>query len=706
MQKPKCVIDKYEQARENIAKFVNASTNEIVFTSGATESINLVAYSWGDSLIQESDTILLTLSEHNSNIIPWQMLSKRKRCKCEFIKLNPDGSIDIKHCKELLQRNSVKLLSISHASNVLGRIQDLQKIIKLAHDHNSLVLVDACQTLGHIPVDVKKINCDFLVGSGHKIYGPTGVGFLFAKKEHLDLLEPWKGGGLMNKEVKLHDFKSEDIPHKFEAGTPQIAQAIGLSAAIDFLNGVGLDNIVKHESELTQYTYQRLKTIATIVGFDGCANDHLPIFTFYVNGLNSFDLSSMLASKGFCVRSGMHCSNILHENYIKANSTVRMSMAMYSGLDDIDKFIAALETVSSQLKLNCPTAKGIGGDSILKVDGKLVTPKYLSKALLKCARMDLTRQHMEYILISCVHQMPQAIDDVNVTLILSTMLKLNIKSHRLIDHLIPLCYSINDFQRLVAIAHMIAMIFGNNVSESTRAFIAHIAQQLPLHYSGVNLKSIGRLCEAMSLCNVYSVEFGSFLLWLLKDELTIEAVSDEPSHFASIILCLGRMSLGNENIWRFYKQLTMSIANVTARPGDLLKILEAFMHRGLRNDQILRTIGDALADQIYNLHPDQVTGLTGIYMFFEYKHTRLFSSIFDSMEMLLSQARRIDTIQLIAFCLECKRNNMQLKQRPLKLLFQKSATNVLHHNISEKALILKAMQSFNIQCTGHQKLIA
>ncbi|KAF5153499.1 Aminotransferase class-V family protein [Theileria parva strain Muguga] len=339
----------YENARKKVSDFVNApSAEQILFTSGVTDSINFVSSTWGPQNLKKDDVILLPLSEHNSNLLPWWVLCDRVGCSIEYVKLHQNGQFDLDHLESLLKSKSPKLLCCGHASNVLGVIQDMKTISKLAHKYGCLVLSDSAQTVGKIKIDVQDMDVDFLAGSSHKMYGPTGVGFLYYKKRLLEDLEPQKCGGGTVKDVTFESCDYFEPPFRFEAGTPPVAQAIGLGAAVDFINSIGIDRIRKHDNMLLQYLYERMKDLVNLYNFDPTL-DRIPIISFNVDDIDPFDLSALLASKNIITRAGKHCAYLLHKTYYCTN-TIRVSLAMYNSSSEVDKFIEALKESISILK--------------------------------------------------------------------------------------------------------------------------------------------------------------------------------------------------------------------------------------------------------------------------------------------------------------------------------------------------------------------
>ena len=337
--------NQFETSRNIIANFINANDDEIIFTKGTTESINLIAYSFGSTL-QDGDEIIISEMEHHSNILPWQML-KKNNISIKFIPINQQGNLDLNKLESLITEKT-KLISIIHMSNVLGTINPIEKIISLAKKNNILTLIDAAQSISHEKIDIKKLGCDFLVFSGHKIMGPTGVGVLYIKKKHLNKLDPFLRGGQMIKEVEKYESTWNDPPWKFEAGTPNIAQAIGLSKSILYINKLGLDNIKKYEQELLNHLLLKLKNIENINIF-GHYETSGPIVSFNIKGCHPYDIAKLLDGKDICIRSGHHCAQILMKHF-KINYTNRISLFMYNSKEEIDLFINHLLKVIKILK--------------------------------------------------------------------------------------------------------------------------------------------------------------------------------------------------------------------------------------------------------------------------------------------------------------------------------------------------------------------
>lgn len=338
--------DAYEAARDKVAAFVNAaSRQEIVFTRNASEAINLVAYSWGTSNLQRGDEIILSVMEHHSNLIPWQLLAQKTGAVLKFVELTETEEFDLEHFKSLIS-DRTRLVSTLHVSNTLGCINPVQEIIAIAHKYGAKVLIDACQSVPHMPIDVQKMDCDWLVASSHKMCGPTGIGFLYGKLELLRSMPPFLGGGEMIADVFLDHATYADLPHKFEAGTPSIAEAIGLGAAVDYLTALGMDEIYAYEAELTGYLFEQLGQIPEIRTYGpkpkvaGLGRAALAAFT--AGDVHPHDLSTLLDQAGVAIRAGHHCTQPLHR-YLKAQSTARASLSFYNTREEIDVFIAALK---------------------------------------------------------------------------------------------------------------------------------------------------------------------------------------------------------------------------------------------------------------------------------------------------------------------------------------------------------------------------
>ena len=338
--------DAYEGARDKVAAFINAaSRQEIVYTRNASEAINLVAYAWGMNTLQPGDEIILTVMEHHSNLIPWQLVAQRTGAVLKFVELTETEEFDFAQFQSLLS-DKTKLVSVVHVSNTLGCINPVQEIAAAAHQVGAKVLIDACQSIPHMPIDVQALDCDWLVASGHKMCAPTGIGFLYGKLDLLRAMPPFLGGGEMIADVFLDHATYADLPHKFEAGTPAIGEAIALGAAIDYLTQIGMDKIHDYEAELTAYLFQQLEPLPQIRIYgpkpqaDGSGRAALASFT--AGEVHPHDLSTILDQAGVAIRAGHHCTQPLHR-YIGAQSTARASLYFYNTREDIDAFIAALK---------------------------------------------------------------------------------------------------------------------------------------------------------------------------------------------------------------------------------------------------------------------------------------------------------------------------------------------------------------------------
>ncbi len=346
--------EEFENARSLIGKYVNASsTKEIIFTRNATEAINLVSRSWGEFTLKENDEILLSIMEHHSNIVPWQMVAAKNKCKLKFVGIDQDGRLDFDDLKLKLTKKT-KLVSLLHISNTLGCCNPIKEITKLAKQYGAFVLLDACQSLAHQKLDVLDLGIDFLAGSGHKLCGPTGIGFLWSREEILEKIPPFFGGGEMIQDVYQETSTWAELPHKFEAGTPAIAEAIGLAEAIKYINNIGLDNIKEYEKEITKYLFEQLSQIEgiEIIGPSPKIDpNRASLATFYIKGIHSNDIAEILDSKGVCIRSGHHCCQPLHR-HLRINSTARVSMNFTTNQEEINTFIEKLKETISFLKIN------------------------------------------------------------------------------------------------------------------------------------------------------------------------------------------------------------------------------------------------------------------------------------------------------------------------------------------------------------------
>ena len=336
----------YEGARDKVTRFINAaSRNEIVFTRNASEAINLVAYSWGLSNLQPQDEIILTVMEHHSNLVPWQIIAQKTGAVIRHVGLTATGEFDFEQFQQLLS-DRTKLVSVVHVSNTLGCINPIEAIIPLAHQYGAKVMIDGCQSVPHMPIDVQAMDCDWLVASGHKMCGPTGIGFLYGKLDLLQEMPPFLGGGEMIAEVFLDHSTYAELPHKFEAGTPAIGEAIALGAAVDYLMGLGMDKIAIYEEELTAYLFALLRQLPEVKIYgpqpQTRGQGRAPLAAFTVEGLDSSDISTLLDQEGVAIRSGHHCTQPLHR-LLGITGSARASLSFYNTQAEIDAFIVALQ---------------------------------------------------------------------------------------------------------------------------------------------------------------------------------------------------------------------------------------------------------------------------------------------------------------------------------------------------------------------------
>jgi len=338
----------YEAAREKVREFINAeSIREVVFLRGTTEAVNLVANSYGRLNINEGDEVIISEMEHHSNFVPWQMLCEEKKAKLKYIPVNDEGEIIIEKFEKMIN-DRTKFISVVYVSNSLGTINPVEKIIETAHNHNVPVMLDAAQAAPHLKIDVQILDCDFLAFSGHKVYGPTGIGVLFAKEKFLEMMPPFQGGGEMIKTVSYDKTDFNDLPYKFEAGTPNIEGAIALGSAIDFVNRIGYDNIASHENELLKYANESLSDIGGI-HFIGTAKEKASVVSFLVEGVHPYDTGTILDKLGIAVRTGFHCTQPLIEQRYNLPGTVRASFAVYNTKEEIDKFSEGILKVKQML---------------------------------------------------------------------------------------------------------------------------------------------------------------------------------------------------------------------------------------------------------------------------------------------------------------------------------------------------------------------
>lgn len=333
----------YEDTRLAMQAFIHAEhSEEIIFTRGVTESINLVASSYGRTFLKEGDEIIISGLEHHSNIVPWQLIAEEKKAIIRVINITPTGEIDLDHLKSLLT-SKTKIVAVNHASNSLGTINPIKEIISLAHEFGAVVLIDGAQASAHLPIDVVELDCDFYCISSHKMYGPTGTGILYGKKELLEKMPPYMGGGEMIKNVSFTKTTYNDLPYKFEAGTPNIADVIALKEAIDFINELGKENIAAHEHELLVYAAQRLSEIPS-VRLIGTSSQKVSVQSFVIEGIHPFDIGQMLDSRGIAVRTGHHCTQPLMDHF-GLEGTVRASFSVYNTKEEIDARLEGLKRI-------------------------------------------------------------------------------------------------------------------------------------------------------------------------------------------------------------------------------------------------------------------------------------------------------------------------------------------------------------------------
>ncbi len=339
----------YENARKTVQRFINAaSADEIVFTRNTTESINLIAYSYGLSNIKAGDEVLVSIMEHHSNLLPWQMVCRQTGAELRFIECESDGSLKLDKIQTQITKRT-GIVALTNVSNVLGRVYPICEIADIAHKNGAVVVVDGAQSTPHMKIDVRDMGADFFAFSGHKLYGPMGIGVLYGKKELLDAMPPFLSGGEMIESVTRSSAVFAELPHKFEAGTVNAAGAAGLKAAIEYVQNIGFDNIRKNELELSAYAFEKLKRLdgINIIGSDR-PEEHCGIITFTVDNVHPHDVSEILAADGIAVRAGHHCAQPLL-NHLGYRATVRASFAFYNTKEDADKFINSLATVRERM---------------------------------------------------------------------------------------------------------------------------------------------------------------------------------------------------------------------------------------------------------------------------------------------------------------------------------------------------------------------
>lgn len=336
--------DLHEEARETVRRFINApSTSEIIFTRGTTEGLNLVAASFTEEMMKEGDEVIVSVMEHHSNIVPWQLQAAKKGIAIRVIPMDETGKLDIEEYEKMFNEHT-KLVSVAHVSNVLGTVNPMKQIVKIAHDHGVPAMIDGAQSTPHFRVDVQDIDCDFFVFSGHKMYGPTGIGVLYGKEQWLDKLPPYQGGGEMIESVSFEKTTFERLPFKFEAGTPDYVATHGLATAIKYIENIGIDNISRHEQELTEYCMKRLEAIDGMRLF-GTVKGKDAVVSFLVGNIHHLDMGTLLDRLGIAVRTGHHCAQPLMDR-LGIQGTVRASFALYNTKEEIDVLANGIERVA------------------------------------------------------------------------------------------------------------------------------------------------------------------------------------------------------------------------------------------------------------------------------------------------------------------------------------------------------------------------
>ncbi|MDV3243673.1 MAG: cysteine desulfurase [Nitrososphaerales archaeon] len=340
----------FESSRSRVARFVGASHAETIFTRGTTESINLVRFAWGEKEVGPGDLLVTTLMEHHSNIVPWQLLAKKRGATLKFVGLNPDGTLKTEELERLLAE-SPKLLAVTHCSNVLGTINDVARVCAMARKAGAVTVVDGAQSVPHMPVNISEIGCDFYAFSGHKMLGPTGIGVLCGRKELLEEMDPFQGGGEMIREVFLDHATWNEVPHKYEAGTVNIADAIGLGAAVDYLSSLGMDKVREHELRLLRYAMEVLPKVKGFTPYGPKrAEQRSGVISFNVADIHSHDLSTILDEEGIAIRSGHHCAQPLMR-WLDVAATSRASFHVYNSRDDVDALLSGLEKARKVFRL-------------------------------------------------------------------------------------------------------------------------------------------------------------------------------------------------------------------------------------------------------------------------------------------------------------------------------------------------------------------
>ena len=339
--------ERFEEVRRKVCAFINAADRgEVVFTRGTTESINLVASSFGERFIGEGDEVIVSAMEHHSDMVPWQLVCGRKGAKVKYIPFSDEGVLDLEAYKKLFTERT-RIVAVNHVSNTLGTVNPVEEIIKIAHSHDVPVLIDGAQAVAHIPIDVQALDCDFYCFSGHKMYAPMGVGVMYGKRRWLDEMPPYQGGGEMIKDVTLEGTTYNELPFKFEAGTPSVGDVLGLGAAIDFMLSVGVETIGRHEMDLHDYAVERMRDIEGM-RFIGTAPHKAAVISFLIGDAHPYDVGTLLDKLGVAVRTGHHCTQPIMDHY-GIPGTVRASFAVYNTRADVDAFINALNRIAPML---------------------------------------------------------------------------------------------------------------------------------------------------------------------------------------------------------------------------------------------------------------------------------------------------------------------------------------------------------------------
>jgi cysteine desulfurase/selenocysteine lyase len=337
----------FEKARQTVRTHINAKHNhEVVFTKGATEGINLVANSFGKMHVNEGDEVLLTAMEHHSNLVPWQVLCKERKAKLKVIPFNEKGEIDLEMLERMISEKT-KIITVTHISNVLGTILPVKEIVKLAHSRSVPVIIDGAQAIPHMGIDVQDLDCDFYCFSGHKVYGPMGVGVLYGKEEHLEAMPPYQTGGEMVDSVTFHETTYNELPYKFEAGTPCVSGVVGLEAAMNYLNGLDLESVQKHEHELLEYGTQEMKKIESIRIY-GEAAEKSSVISFNLENIHPYDAGTILDQLGIAVRTGHHCAQPIMD-HIGVPGMIRASFGLYNTKEEIDVLVAGIRKAKEML---------------------------------------------------------------------------------------------------------------------------------------------------------------------------------------------------------------------------------------------------------------------------------------------------------------------------------------------------------------------